>query len=154
MQVGEIDCTVHKKTCADREIRGYPAILAFREGERIEKYAGDRSFADLEAFVKRVAGTKLTKVEIVHEDGVRQLTAENFNHMTARGLTFVKFYAPWCDHCKAMVADWQELGLRSYKGRSGDTLVAEIDCVKYKETCKTHRVLSTIFLQLNAFFLF
>ncbi|NXV75763.1 PDIA2 isomerase, partial [Atlantisia rogersi] len=38
---------------------------------------------------------------------------------------FVKFYAPWCSHCKAMEAAWEELGER-YKDHE-DIVIAELD---------------------------
>ncbi|XP_009993821.1 PREDICTED: protein disulfide-isomerase A2 [Chaetura pelagica] len=38
---------------------------------------------------------------------------------------FVKFYAPWCSHCQAMAAAWEELGER-YKNHE-DIVIAEMD---------------------------
>uniref|UniRef100_A0A8C3Y7Y4 protein disulfide-isomerase n=1 Tax=Catharus ustulatus TaxID=91951 RepID=A0A8C3Y7Y4_CATUS len=38
---------------------------------------------------------------------------------------FVKFYAPWCPHCQAMAAAWEELAER-YKDRE-DIVIAEMD---------------------------
>ncbi|NXI45002.1 PDIA2 isomerase, partial [Galbula dea] len=38
---------------------------------------------------------------------------------------FVKFYAPWCSHCQAMAAAWEELGER-YKDHE-DIVIAEMD---------------------------
>ncbi|NXD30517.1 PDIA2 isomerase, partial [Spelaeornis formosus] len=38
---------------------------------------------------------------------------------------FVKFYAPWCPHCQAMAAAWEELAER-YKERE-DIVIAEMD---------------------------
>ncbi|NXG99608.1 PDIA2 isomerase, partial [Loxia leucoptera] len=38
---------------------------------------------------------------------------------------FVKFYAPWCPHCQAMAATWEELAER-YKDRE-DIVIAKMD---------------------------
>ncbi|NXX95116.1 PDIA2 isomerase, partial [Centropus bengalensis] len=38
---------------------------------------------------------------------------------------FIKFYAPWCSHCQAMAAAWEELGER-YKDHE-DIVIAEFD---------------------------
>ncbi|NWU92350.1 PDIA2 isomerase, partial [Upupa epops] len=38
---------------------------------------------------------------------------------------FVKFYAPWCSHCQAMAAAWEELGER-YKDHE-NIIIAELD---------------------------
>ncbi|XP_049647154.1 protein disulfide-isomerase A2 isoform X2 [Accipiter gentilis] len=40
---------------------------------------------------------------------------------------FVKFYAPWCSHCQAMAAAWEELGER-YKDHK-DIVIAELDAM-------------------------
>ncbi|NXW17817.1 PDIA2 isomerase, partial [Circaetus pectoralis] len=40
---------------------------------------------------------------------------------------FVKFYAPWCSHCQAMAAAWEELGER-YKDHE-DIVIAELDAM-------------------------
>ena len=57
-----------------------------------------------------VAALAAVVVEVQSEAVV--LSAENFDeHVKDSGKhSFVKFYAPWCGHCKRMKPDWDRLG--------------------------------------------
>merc|ERR1719334_541320 len=64
--------------------------------------------------------------------GVIELTEANFEHDTqaSTGLTtgrwFVKFYAPWCGHCKRLAPLWEELA----NELEGEVNVAKVDVTK------------------------
>jgi protein disulfide-isomerase len=45
---------------------------------------------------------------------------------------FVKFYAPWCSHCKHMAAAWTELG-REMKGKLN---IGQVNCELESKLCK------------------
>merc|ERR1719148_133859 len=53
------------------------------------------------------------------------LTDDNFEVLTAGKIAFVKFFAPWCGHCKAMASDWESL---AEQFTTGDIIIAEADC--------------------------
>lgn len=55
-----------------------------------------------------------------------ELMPENFAEMTAGKTVFLKFYAPWCGHCKAMADDWAQLE-KDFEGH-GVAMVASVDC--------------------------
>jgi len=55
-----------------------------------------------------------------------ELTPENWEEQTAGKTTFVKFYAPWCGHCKALAPAWEKL--TSEFASSTTTLIGEVDC--------------------------
>merc|ERR1719266_2884232 len=68
---------------------------------------------------------------VLSEDNsdVVELTSDNFEHLTqlSSGATtgdwFVKFYAPWCGHCKRMAPTWEEVATEL----KGEVNVAKVD---------------------------
>ena len=46
-----------------------------------------------------------------------ELTPDNWREATAGRRVFVKFFAPWCDHCKAMKPAWDIANLRLHVKR-------------------------------------
>jgi protein disulfide-isomerase-like protein len=55
-----------------------------------------------------------------------ELTPDNFFSETDGKTVFLKFFAPWCGHCKALKPDWDKL--ISDFADSKTQLVADIDC--------------------------
>lgn len=98
-----MDCTEYRPICKDFDVKGYPTLLWLEDGKKVDKYSGPRSIEDLKAYIEqRTPGegeVQPAKVE-VKEDGegaaVLQLTTDSFAQSVATGVTFIKFYAPWC----------------------------------------------------------
>merc|ERR1740129_2530421 len=57
---------------------------------------------------------------------VPSLTPANYESMTDGKTVFIKFFAPWCGHCKKMAPDWENLAEEWADDAIG--LVAEVDC--------------------------
>eukprot|EP00934_Nitzschia_sp_Nitz4_P001555 Nitzschia sp. Nitz4//scaffold294_size23022//4824//5833//NITZ4_008513-RA/size23022-augustus-gene-0.19-mRNA-1//-1//CDS//3329546220//1555//frame0 len=55
-----------------------------------------------------------------------ELTLSNFAEAVEGKNVFIKFYAPWCGHCRNMEEDWDELA-KEYN-KNPITLVAQVDC--------------------------
>ncbi|CAK7218944.1 hypothetical protein SCUCBS95973_003654 [Sporothrix curviconia] len=66
------------------------------------------------------------------------MTAETFQTLVTmtQDTWFVKFYAPWCHHCKAMAANWDQLA----KEMQGKLNIGEVNCEKESRLCKDVRV--------------
>jgi protein disulfide-isomerase-like protein len=71
-----------------------------------------------------------TPIQTTYTDDERYLSplSSLFSLTTATGQTagawFVKFYAPWCGHCKSLEPDWNSLA----DSLSGKVIVARLDC--------------------------
>eukprot|EP00579_Thalassiosira_antarctica_P004470 CAMPEP_0201883642 /NCGR_PEP_ID=MMETSP0902-20130614/16154_1 /ASSEMBLY_ACC=CAM_ASM_000551 /TAXON_ID=420261 /ORGANISM="Thalassiosira antarctica, Strain CCMP982" /LENGTH=218 /DNA_ID=CAMNT_0048412487 /DNA_START=50 /DNA_END=706 /DNA_ORIENTATION=+ len=55
-----------------------------------------------------------------------ELTPDNFAAETAGKSVFLKFFAPWCGHCKKLKPDWDTL--MDEFSSSSTQLVADVDC--------------------------
>jgi protein disulfide-isomerase-like protein len=54
------------------------------------------------------------------------LDADNYDELTAGKTVFLKFYAPWCGHCKKLAPAWKEL-MEAFEDHD-TALVAHVDC--------------------------
>lgn len=151
--IGKVDCTQHKEACQEYEVKGYPTLIWIEEGKKVEKYSGDRSHEDLKSFVSRLLGVATEGDEKEEEKEEQRspvvvLTADNFESTTATGLTFIKFYAPWCGHCKRMAPTFDALG-RRFVGHE-KVKIAKVDCTQEvnRELCREQQVngFPTVFL--------
>merc|ERR1719473_2291425 len=67
------------------------------------------------------------------------LTPDNWEEKTAGKTVFLKFYAPWCGHCKRMAPAWDKL-MEKYADNK-DAVVANVDCTAGgKEICEQQGV--------------
>lgn len=56
-----------------------------------------------------------------------ELTSDTWDGAVSGKSVFVKFFAPWCGHCKAMKPAWDSL-MEEFEG-SDTVLVADVDCI-------------------------
>jgi len=152
VSISRIDCTQHRPICKDFDVKGYPALLWIVDGKKIEKYSGARALEDFKKFIEaKTASEKKVSDEqeaTVEEIAVVQLTGNNFQHGIQKGVTIVKFFAPWCGHCKRMASTWDELAGK-FAGKAG-AKIAKVDCTleENKELCNEQGVdgFPTVFL--------
>ncbi|GJP38600.1 hypothetical protein CLOM_g14044 [Closterium sp. NIES-68] len=70
---------------------------------------------------------------------VVDLTPDNFNVDVGQDTyIFVKFYTPWCGHCKRLAPEWERLAA-AFRG-SIYVHIAQVDCDAHKELCSKYGV--------------
>ena len=83
---------------------------------------------------------------------VTVLNNDNFDdHVKSNEYVLVKFYAPWCGHCKRLAPTWEELATK-YADDEGVS-IAKVDCTAEgntnKELCDGQDVSHYFFQQPN-----
>jgi protein disulfide-isomerase len=83
LNVGEVNCDVETRLCKDVRLRGYPTILFFRGGERVE-YSGLRGLGDFITYAQNA---------IEAGSGVKDIDAIEFKKMEEKEeVIFIYFY--------------------------------------------------------------
>ncbi|KAL5014742.1 hypothetical protein ScPMuIL_009012 [Solemya velum] len=147
VSIAKVDCTSDRSVCDQFEVRGYPTLLWIKDGQKVEKYQGGRTLEDLKQYGVKMSQAKMENAESTEgkvpdvlrdfEGGVIDLDAETFEEKTANGLFFIKFFAPWCGHCKRLAPIWDELGK---KMADKEVSIAKVDCTKHNDLCKKFEV--------------
>uniref|UniRef100_A0A2I3SNY7 Thioredoxin domain containing 5 n=1 Tax=Pan troglodytes TaxID=9598 RepID=A0A2I3SNY7_PANTR len=150
----QVDCTQHYELCSGNQVRGYPTLLWFRDGKKVDQYKGKRDLESLREYVEsQLQRTATGATETVtpseapvlaaepeaDKGTVLALTENNFDDTIAEGITFIKFYAPWCGHCKTLAPTWEELSKKEFPGLAG-VKIAEVDCTAERNICSKYSV--------------
>jgi len=152
-KVAKLDCTTEKVQATRFGIRGFPTVKLIFNG-KVYDYRGARTVADFTAFVESgytsAEAKDLPPPEKVEPPKVDEptsipagdnfakpsdiiiLTDTNFQKTISKGIWLVKYYAPWCGHCKRMAPLWEELATQAKQ--AGKYNVAKLDCITEKET--------------------
>ncbi|TFK64723.1 protein disulfide isomerase [Pluteus cervinus] len=147
--LAQVDCSVHGDLCDANGVKGYPQMTLFKDGQLVEHYKGRRDLDILTAFLtKQVAPFEPPHQEsstpepevvapLVNTDGnVLVLNEENFQATLEAGPAFVKYYAPWCGHCKKLAPTWKQLA----KHMQDKLVIAEVDCEDEKGICSSQGI--------------
>lgn len=93
--------------------------------------------------VALVAAAVLAAVATAHDGhGAQALTEESFDAALASGdAYFVKYFAPWCGHCKRLAPTWAELAESVAHGPlAGKVHIATVDCTTQGSLCSAQGV--------------
>lgn len=131
VKIAKIDCTQAQSICQANEVRGYPTIQYIRAGKLVEAYKGGRDLASFKDFINTMTnseGKEATPAAEEVKSSVAHINKDNFDAEIKEGVTFVKFFAPWCGHCKRLAPTWEELS-----GKFADidgVKIGKVDCTE------------------------
>jgi len=72
--------------------------------------------------------------------GEEEVNEARFEEMRKAGAIFVKFYAPWCGHCKSMAPAWAELAKEINDDDDWEADIISVDCTQHKSVCSENGV--------------
>nr|XP_022293558.1 thioredoxin domain-containing protein 5-like [Crassostrea virginica] len=141
--IGQVDCTVETALCAKNEITGYPTLKFFHNKySEVVRYKSARDLQSLQSFIEEQLSNapEQSDPKNVPTGGLFDLTDDSFPKHIETGSHFIKFYAPWCGHCKRLAPTWEDLAMQ-YLDQE-DVSVAKVDCTVHRATCDSYGVRS------------
>lgn len=135
VKISEVDCTQHASVCQSYDINGYPTLIFFHDGKKIQNYNGQRTIEEFSSFIDSLIVLQQSPVQ--NNGQVMELNDKNYlNVLEQSELLFVKYFAPWCGHCRNMAPTWIELASKF----SVKILIAEVDCTVYDNICTKNSI--------------
>ena len=135
--------------CDKNGVIGYPSLFMYKDGKMVDEFKSARELDDLKAFLGKYIVTKPTPEvaapapekqppkPIVNLSGeVLSLSSDNFYNTLNEGAAFVKFFAPWCGHCKKLAPTWKQLA----RHMQGKVTIAEVNCDDHQALCKMNDI--------------
>ncbi|KAF8450040.1 protein disulfide-isomerase A4 precursor [Kalaharituber pfeilii] len=109
--IAKVDADNHKSLGKRFGVTGFPTIKWFDgKSDKPVDYSSGRDIDSLTQFVAEKAGIKIKAKKDVPSNVVT-LSDANFDSvaLNTEKNVLVKFYAPWCGHCKALAPTWEKV---------------------------------------------
>ena len=117
----------------------------YKDGKFVDTFRKAREYELLKEYLDRYLApdahlpppaTKAPTRVLNPEGKVLELDERNFSHETKKGGVFVKFFAPWCGHCKKLAPTWTRLA----EQMKNQLTVAEVNCEDHNALCRAEDV--------------
>jgi len=91
------------------------------------------------ATLRLVGALSLAWASLARGESVVKLTAANFDELIQGDLMLVKFYAPWCGHCKAMAPAYEEAA-RQLSTLAQPIVLGDVDATKDPDIAQSQHI--------------
>ncbi|KAI0951633.1 hypothetical protein AcV7_007680 [Taiwanofungus camphoratus] len=166
IHLAQVNCAVDGDLCRQNGVDGYPQMNLYHDGRFIETYKGSREFELLTSYLslhaeptavpepppvvtaapvlavndevtnRELSGVHTSSKPINPTGSVLPLDENTFRDTVKEGKVFVKFFAPWCGHCKKLAPVWTQLA-----GQMQNKLtIAEVNCEEHGSLCRSEGV--------------
>ena len=155
--LARVDCVAEAALCREQHVDAFPMAKLYKNGKMVMDRVFDKTSRDinkLEEFIFEgyaalhpdkssltppggASSNKLQPVKELTEFGQAPIeTQEDLNRFLGKdegqGPSLIKFYSPWCPHCRAMEADYANAA----REMVGQVNPLAVDCNKYSDVCQ------------------
>jgi protein disulfide-isomerase A6 len=112
--IAELDADAHHSTAATYGVTSYPTMKLFLKNDKSGLlYEGRRDVPTFKSFLQSHGVLQAGTEPVVTPGEVFLLDPSTFHYIVNDPSkdVFVKFFAPWCGHCKRMANAWKELAM-------------------------------------------
>jgi protein disulfide-isomerase A6 len=139
VRVAKVNCVDQSAICSKNSIQGYPTLKFYPKGSKTpEDYNSGRTAEDIAEYLNKKAGSRIRIIKA--PEAALTLEPSNFDEIikdTSKNI-LVKFYAPWCGHCKKLAPTWEKLA-KAFENEK-DVIIAKLDADKYRDLAEPYNV--------------